>query len=77
MPNPSTEAAAKPAPDTPLTPDQLAARWSMSRLTLEVWRQKRKGPPWIRLGSGKGSGVRYRLNDIEAYEQANRQEAGA
>lgn len=74
MPNPTTDAADAAKPDVLLTPDQLAARWQLSRLTLEAWRGRKAGPPWIKLGPGRMGGVRYKLADVEAWEQANRQE---
>lgn len=49
-----------------LTTRQLAARWSKSRATLECWRCKGIGPHYLKL-SGR---VLYRLDDIEAYEEA-------
>jgi len=44
----------------------LARRWGLSPGTLERWRHKRTGPPHLKIGSR----VRYRLQDIEAFEAA-------
>ena len=58
-----------------LTDAQLAARWQLSRGTLANQRSQGRGPAYLKL-AGR---VRYRLSDIEAYEQAgfvSRERAG-
>jgi len=56
-----------------LTTEELAERWSMDAGSLENWRQDpKKGPVFIKLGEGSSSPVRYRLIDIEAYEESMR-----
>jgi len=50
-----------------LTPKQVADLLQIKTQTLEVWRSKHVGPAWIKLGVGKRSPIRYRLDDIEAY----------
>ena len=47
----------------------LAARWRMSVRTLERWRSQRQGPPFLKLGGR----VVYRVEDVEAFEAAQRQ----
>ena len=47
-----------------LTQDDLAERWSISARTLERWRWIGEGPRFVKLGGH----VRYRLEDIEAFE---------
>jgi hypothetical protein len=49
-----------------LTDAQLAIRWQLSRGTLANQRSQGRGPAYLKL-AGR---VRYRLSDIEAYEQA-------
>ena len=44
---------------------QLADRWGVSCASLERWRSVGIGPPFMKIGAR----VRYRLEDIEAYEQ--------
>ena len=56
------------AHDTLLTPTQLAESWGLDVGTLANWRTRRTGPVYLRLNGSRGS-VRYRLADIEAYEQ--------
>jgi hypothetical protein len=59
-----------------LTDAQLAVRWQLSRGTLANQRSQGRGPAYLKL-AGR---VRYRLLDIEAYEQAgfvSREPAGA
>jgi hypothetical protein len=48
-----------------LNQKELATRWSMSCRTLEAWRTRRKGPPYLKLGGR----IAYRLVDIEQFEQ--------
>lgn len=46
---------------------QLAERWGMSPKSLERWRCEGVGPRYLKLSSAR---VLYRLDDIEAYEEA-------
>jgi len=48
-----------------LTAEQLADRWNVTRSTVDGWRAKRIGLPYLKIGRH----VRYRLEDIEAYER--------
>jgi hypothetical protein len=69
-----------PAPasaSSPRTPERtvrhfnqvdLSRRWSISPRTLERWRWLRQGPPYIKVGGR----VLYRLDDVEAFEAAQR-----
>jgi hypothetical protein len=54
------------------TPKDLMARWSVTDNTLRRWRMLGTGPDYIKLGPGKASEVRYRLEDIERFEKENR-----
>ncbi|BBE50934.1 hypothetical protein OYT1_ch1377 [Ferriphaselus amnicola] len=45
---------------------QLATRWGISQASLERWRCEGIGPAYLKL---KGV-VRYRLRDIESYEES-------
>jgi len=49
-----------------LTDAQLAVRWQLSRGTLANQRSQGRGPAYLKL-AGR---VRYRLSEVEAYEQA-------
>ena len=49
-----------------MTQRDLARRWAMSERTLESWRWLGHGPRYLKLG---GRCV-YRLEDVEAYEEA-------
>lgn len=51
---------------THLNHKQLAARWSISEATLELWRSEGLGPKFLKL-CGR---VIYRQVDIEAYEES-------
>lgn len=47
---------------------QLAARWQVSRRTLQRWRQHTSGPAWLQINGV----VLYREADILAFEERNR-----
>jgi predicted site-specific integrase-resolvase len=51
-----------------LTPSQLSERWSINVGTLRNWRSQGKGLPFLKLGTGKGSRVMYRIEDVENFE---------
>jgi hypothetical protein len=51
----------------------LSRRWSLSPRTLERWRWLREGPVYLKIGGH----VRYRLEDIEAYEAEQRRASNA
>ena len=51
----------------------LSRRWSLSPRTLERWRWLREGPEYLKIGGR----VRYRLEDIEAYEAEQRRASNA
>ena len=53
-----------------LTQDDLAQRWRISPRTLERWRWLQEGPQFLKIGGR----VVYRLDDVEAYETAKKQE---
>jgi hypothetical protein len=57
-----------------LTPQQLASRWGLRPATLADWRVKGQGPRFLKPGRTLKARVRYRLDDIEAWEQANQHE---
>jgi hypothetical protein len=73
---PATQPPAMPAsselPTTKhLTQFEVARRWRLSHRTLERWRHGRQGPAYLKLGGA----VVYRLEDVEAYEAAQRRAA--
>jgi hypothetical protein len=47
-----------------LTPADLAQRWQVPARTLGQWRYEGRGPAYVKIGGA----VRYRLVDVEAYE---------
>ena len=59
-----------------LTSKDLAVRCQVSEVTVRRWRLAGTGPAYIKLGTGKTSGVRYLLEDVLAWQQSNRQERG-
>jgi excisionase family DNA binding protein len=46
-----------------LTTDQAAELLTVSASTLEVWRYRRTGPRFVKIGRS----VRYRQSDVEAF----------
>jgi hypothetical protein len=55
-----------------ITQKQLAKRWGISPRTLESWRSiSFEGPHYIKIGNGPRARVRYREEDILAFEAAN------
>ena len=58
-----------------LSTEDLAARWYMSPGTLANWRSSETGPPFVRLGEGRGSSIVYRLSDIISYEASHTEKA--
>lgn len=48
-----------------LTTEELAERWQMKASTLANWRNKRKGPKYIKVGRN----VRYNLEHIQEFEE--------
>jgi hypothetical protein len=52
-----------------LTPKELAERWKVQVGTLRKWRYLDTGPAYIKMGDGRNSQVRYRLNDVIDYEK--------
>lgn len=59
-----------------LTEPALAKRWGVSTRTIKRWRAEGKTPPSLPIGhkGGKGQGVRYRLDDVIAFEDAKKQQ---
>lgn len=51
-----------------LTQWDLARRWRMSHRTLERWRQRGIGVPYLKIGGR----VAYSLSDVEAFEAAQK-----
>ena len=56
-----------------LTPSQTAQLTGFSLRALEAMRAKRSGPCYVKVGSAKNGPIRYRLDDIRAWMQANRE----
>jgi hypothetical protein len=50
----------------------LCERWKVADNTLRKWRVANIGPAYIKLGDGRNSEVRYRIDDVEAFEKSNR-----
>ncbi len=55
-----------------LTTKELCERWKVADNTLRKWRVANVGPAYIKLGEGRNSEVRYRIDDVEAFEKSNR-----
>ena len=48
-----------------LTPEQVAELLKVHTGTLENWRVRGEGPPYVKLGHRPRSPVRYRSQDVE------------
>ena len=46
---------------------ELSRRWRISHRTLENWRWLGRGPAYLKVGNR----VLYRIEDVEAFEDAN------
>jgi predicted DNA-binding transcriptional regulator AlpA len=53
--------------DALLTPAQVSAWTQLDEQTLANARWRRTGPPYIKLGTGRGAPVRYRRRDVEEW----------
>lgn len=63
------------AKDT-LTAAELAERWNISKAHLAKLRIDGEGPAYFRIGDNpKRARVRYRISDIEAWEQRGNESA--
>lgn len=54
-----------------LTEKELAERWRITPETLRNWRSLKKGIPYFGLMGETKPRIRYRLVDIEKYEEEN------
>jgi hypothetical protein len=50
-----------------LTPKEAAAYLRNSPHTLLYWRQRKKGPPYIKLGEAKKAAILYRRSDLDEW----------
>jgi hypothetical protein len=48
---------------------EVAKRLKIQETTLRVWRTQKKGPPYLKLGEGKSSPIRYAEKDIQMWEK--------
>lgn len=63
--------------ETLLTQKELAARWGISERWVEKLRARGTGPAFLKLGDSPTlKTIRYRLADIEAYEEERRTKGG-
>lgn len=51
-----------------LTAQELADRLRLEEATLQKWREGGEGPTATKLGFAKNSPIRYKLEDVEAWE---------
>jgi hypothetical protein len=54
-----------------LTPREVAERWRLTPGTLSNWRNKQKGPRFIKMGDGRSSPIRYPRSAVLIYEKLN------
>jgi hypothetical protein len=53
-----------------LTTDELAERLGYAPETIRDWRKHGRGPAYLKEGRADSAGVRYRLIDVEAWEES-------
>lgn len=51
---------------------EAAEIMSLSRNTLRMWRCRKKGPAYIKLGQGYNARVRYKISDLEEFIERNK-----
>ena len=52
-----------------ITRKQLSERWSVPVETIKKWDQEGRNPvTTYKIGPGRNAGIRYKLEEIEAYE---------
>ena len=56
-----------------LSPKDLAGRWGCTTAALSSWRAGGRGPQWFRLTDARNGPVRYRLDDVLAWENRSDQ----
>lgn len=54
-----------------LTERETAEYLAVPQKTLQAWRWRGGGPPFVRIGSGRGH-IRYRTTDLESYIEERR-----
>ena len=60
-----------------LTPEQVAELLKVHPGTLENWRVRGEGPPFVKLGSKRRSPVRYERKAVEDWIYADMKRGGA
>lgn len=55
-----------------LIPAEVAEMLGVAEGTLTQWRYRGQGPPFVRLGGGRGAAVRYLRADIDAWLKRHR-----
>lgn len=50
-----------------LREEEVAARLAVAPSTVRVWRQRKVGPPWVRVPFGLKGLIRYPSADFEAW----------
>lgn len=58
-------------PDDLMTPEETAAVLRVHVGTLEAWRARREGPPFVKLGAKKRSPIRYSRAAVNAWMLAS------
>lgn len=51
-----------------MTVPELAQELKMSMTTLAVWRMKKKGPDYIKMGAGRASKILYLKKSVEEFK---------
>lgn len=54
-----------------LTEDDVAKRYGVVVGTVQKWRRLGTGPAYVKIGPGSKGPVRYRAQDLDAFDQAS------
>ena len=54
-------------PDEYITTSEVASMTGLKPNTFEIWRHQGKGPPFYKLGDGRGAAVRYLRSEVLAW----------
>lgn len=57
-----------------LSPAAVAAILGIQPHQLAMWRHRRIGIPWIKIGEGRVGAVRYHPDDVDAFLKAHRRQ---
>lgn len=67
LPKLNSGQARRDNPEDLLNQKEVAAEWGVTVKALEKWRMTGEGPPYIKMGKGRGGRIRYRRRDVAKF----------